>query len=205
MAQAINSNMRQTIPKTHAAPGEERLPFNVDNQRTFTGTTTTGNPRVKLDRTSKLILQILLSAMAVCGLAAVLLVRVRGALPHNPGSIAGTMSLVAGSRLVKEMPEDGGSLGKIRWRYRLGWWKGGVPVGEKEGRERAGEEEEGVRFGVDIVDCREMVYDARKERRDSHVRSESGLNAASSSTLTPVPEGIRIRMQRVGSRKRYLE
>ncbi|KAF2116203.1 hypothetical protein BDV96DRAFT_45290 [Lophiotrema nucula] len=142
MAQAINANMRRNISHTDTAP----LPFNVRDQRSFSGTARSNIMRLKMDRTSKIILQVLLSVMVCCGAGSLLLVRIRGSLPHNPGSIAGTMSLVVGSRWVEELETKGVS--EEGRRFALGWWKD-RRVGERDGGEGSGE---GVhRFGVDVV------------------------------------------------------
>lgn len=80
--------------------------------------------RFTQSETSKLILQVLLSVMAVCGGVAFFLTPMREVLVCSPNSIAGTMTLLAGSRLCtgREVLPEGRSFWMIR-----GWggcWMG---------------------------------------------------------------------------------
>lgn len=63
--------------------------------------------RFTQEETSKCILQVLLSIMAVCGTLAYILTPMRKVLLHSPNSIAGTMTLLAGSQLCsrKVLPQ----------------------------------------------------------------------------------------------------
>lgn len=55
--------------------------------------------RLKQTNASKIALQAMLGAMFVCGAAAYWMMDTRTLLPHNPCSIAGTVSLLAGSEM----------------------------------------------------------------------------------------------------------
>lgn len=64
------------------------------------GTATVSRMRVVQDRASKIALQVLLGLMALLSAAGVRLTRTRDVLRANPCSLAGSMSLVADSRMV---------------------------------------------------------------------------------------------------------
>jgi len=90
MAQAISANMR--VRNDGGAPSE-----------TFTGTyIDPTNPRIFQSNASKLALQIVLGAMIVCAALAYSLTSMSKTLPHNPCSIAGTASLLAGSEMCSK-------------------------------------------------------------------------------------------------------
>ena len=105
--------------------------------------------RLAQDETSKIVLQVLLAIMFVCGIAAYLLADTKRMLPHSPTSIAGVASLLAGSELVdrhfvpkgsewmgdKELKTKGTFQGET---FGLGWWEG------------AEEGKGGRRFGIGI-------------------------------------------------------
>ena len=98
MAQAISANMRGPLNNLNRRQTSSPL--------TTTSPTTISTPRLVQDKDSKLILQVLLGIMTALSLAAYLLTRFHRVLPCNPCSIAGTMSLLAGSDLVYS-PDDG--------------------------------------------------------------------------------------------------
>ncbi|KAL6786618.1 hypothetical protein J3E68DRAFT_420134 [Trichoderma sp. SZMC 28012] len=133
MAQAISLNMRDN----GTASGEGSLP-------TYDGVvTTTGHRRLQQNRGPKIALQVVLGVMVACGIATRLLLPVRDVLPHNPCSIAGTATLMAGGEVVsqladqaiissrhlsaKSLPVDG--------VYSLKWWR---------------DEKGGDRYGIDL-------------------------------------------------------
>lgn len=105
--------------------------------------------RIAQDEPTKIVLQVLLAIMFVCGAATYLLTDTKGVLPHSPTSIAGVASLVAGSELVdrrfvprgsewmsdKQLKREGIFQGKL---FGLGWW------------ESAEEGKGGRRFGVGV-------------------------------------------------------
>lgn len=136
MAQAINSNMRQSLGPA------DRIALNatlIDPKKT----------RLAQDGASKIVLQVLLAVMFVCGAAAYLLLNTKEVLPHSPTSIAGVASLLAGSELVdrsfvprgsdwmsdKELGRESIFKGEL---FGLGWWEG------------AEEGKGGRRFGIGI-------------------------------------------------------
>ena len=142
MAQAISSNMRQNLGSANG-PTMEAVLINPNRGR------------IAQDEPTKIVLQVLLAIMFVCGAATYLLTDTKGVLPHSPTSIAGVASLVAGSELVdrrfvprgsewmndKQLKREGIFQGKL---FGLGWWesaeegKGGrrfrVGVGKAERR-----------------------------------------------------------------------
>jgi hypothetical protein len=88
----------------------------------------------------------MLAVMVVCVVTMRVLIRVKEVLPHNPCSIAGTATLLAGSEMASRrvIPEgsewqDYGEVKKAGvmdgWLFALGWWD---------------EAESGKRFGVDV-------------------------------------------------------
>ncbi|KIV78634.1 hypothetical protein PV11_06267 [Exophiala sideris] len=103
--------------------------------------------RVFQDKTSKIILQACLGSMVVLFVTAYSMVDMRKTLPHNPCSIAGTLSLLAGSALARKaasIAEDSGDISQPERRIenekvKLGWWQ--AATGDKP-----------TRFGVDLVE-----------------------------------------------------
>lgn len=136
MAQAFNSNMRQNL----SSPDRATVDAMLVNPNRY---------RLAQDETSKIVLQVLLATMFVCGIAAYLLADTKRMLPHSPTSIAGVASLLAGSELVdrhfvpkgsewmgdKELKTKGTFQGET---FGLGWWEG------------AEEGKGGRRFGIGI-------------------------------------------------------
>ena len=142
MAQAFSSNMRQNL-STADRPTVDAMLINPNNAR------------LAQDKVSKLVLQVLLATMFVCGSATYLLMDTKRVLPHSPTSIAGVASLLAGSELVdrsfvprgsewmgsKELGREGVSKGES---FGLGWWEGaeegkgarrfGIGIGKAERR-----------------------------------------------------------------------
>ncbi|KAL7789153.1 hypothetical protein V8C37DRAFT_386857 [Trichoderma ceciliae] len=94
MAQAISLNMR--VNSTNDLNGPS-LP-------TYYGlVTTSGHQRLQQNRGPKVALQVVLGVMVLCGIATRLLLPVRQVLPHNPCSIAGTATLIAGGEMVSQV------------------------------------------------------------------------------------------------------
>ena len=136
MAQAMNSNMRENLSSADR-PTIDAILINPNGSR------------LAQDEVSKVVLQVLLAIMLVCGTSAYLLSDTKRVLPHSPTSIAGVASLLAESELVdasaaprgtesigdKEMKRGGIFEGGL---FGLGWWEGG-----EEGR---GER----RFGIGV-------------------------------------------------------
>jgi hypothetical protein len=61
----------------------------------------TNRLRIKQNNISKVILQSLLTGMLVCFLSLNVLMDMRSTLPHNPITLAGSMSLLAGGELCE--------------------------------------------------------------------------------------------------------
>ena len=144
MAQAFNSNMRYNLSSA--------------DRTTVRGTVVTPNQsRLVQDEASKIVLQVLLATMVLCGVAAHLLADTKRVLPHSPTSIAGVASLLERSELVDKsfvpvVPGRSEGMGaeevgkKVVFQgmvFGLGWWGGteegkgrrfGIGVGKAEGR-----------------------------------------------------------------------
>lgn len=87
MAQAISNSMRNTTSS------------GIPN-KTYKATLTNPNwLRLEQNREPKVALQVMLAFLAVAAIATYLLADMRQVLPHNPCSIAGTATLLAGSEL----------------------------------------------------------------------------------------------------------
>lgn len=136
MAQAFNNNMRQNLSSADRTTINAML---INPNRS----------RLAQDETSKIILQVLLAIMFLCGAAAYLLTDTKGVLPHSPTSIAGVASLLAGSPLVDGslVPRGSDWMGDKKLKrddvfkevlFGLGWWEGG-----EEGKEEQ-------RYGIGI-------------------------------------------------------
>jgi len=147
MAQAISLNMRVALDNSSSAQPQA---FEAN------ATTALLNRRIVQNNTSKLVLQLMLAFMFVCGVVAISTIKMRRLLPacSNPCTIWGQMSLWAGSRCCSEQ-------GPVRYwpsqqhlgsqsvvssnvnettqtlRFRLGWWY------MQDGTRR---------YGIDVVD-----------------------------------------------------
>ncbi|EXJ53817.1 hypothetical protein A1O7_09153 [Cladophialophora yegresii CBS 114405] len=142
MAQAISANMRVSLaPSTAAASASPNdLRATVLNIRT---------PVLRQNELSKIILQVLLGIMFLCGLTAVLLNPIKNVVPYNPCTIAGSAALLAGSRLVREAAKEYETLSvkdSEDLRLRLGWWESDDDV-VADGD--SGQEACGRRYGID--------------------------------------------------------
>lgn len=132
MAQAISLNMRVTLDNESSV-----------QPQTFEAIAATAllNRRVVQNNTSKLVLQLMLTFMSICGFIAMSTIRMRRLLPAcaNPCTIWGQMSLWAGSRYCddpepdkswpteKDSDSDPTLCSSVteptqRRRFRLGWW-----------------------------------------------------------------------------------
>jgi len=94
MARAISPNMRQPLVTDGNvnASVQRAFPANLIQQ---------SDHRIKQNAVPKLILQILLGFMFVCGVASWIVLDTRHLLYHNPCSIAGVASLLAGSKMLE--------------------------------------------------------------------------------------------------------
>ncbi|KAJ9602873.1 hypothetical protein H2200_012653 [Cladophialophora chaetospira] len=150
MAQAISANMRG--PVTSDTGSSSRLLRRQSSSLTTTSPTAIDTPRLVQDKDSKIFLQVLLSLMIALSAAAWSVTKFQRVLPCNPCSIAGTMSLLAGSDLVHST-DDGlcECCGKPRRRSF------GFETDRPESI-HAGPDETGGTHG-DEVDDREQIID----------------------------------------------
>lgn len=146
MAQLLHSNMR--TPPLYPNP-------------TYPATISLPTARLKINPGSKVTLQILLAVMFTAATLAYLLTDMRHTLPHNPHTLAGVMTLVAGSEMCsravvpqgaewmtdQQLREKGVFDGYL---FSLGWWE------ERESESERDLDPGGVvgrgrrRFGVDV-------------------------------------------------------
>lgn len=129
MGLAMGGRGRQACGGTDADPAACRA--------ARTGTAVVSAVRVRQDRGAKVALQVLLALMASLSLAGVLLTRTRDVLRRNPCSLAGSMSLLADSRMVETCGELSRGLGETATKdgmrgamvrlgdgFMLRWWPG---------------------------------------------------------------------------------
>ena len=124
MAQALSGNTRETLGTgdPQSSPSAQALVGQLEKP---------GPWRIQQNATSKIILQVLLSVMLVCGLIAGLLMDTKELLPHCPCSIAGVASWFADSSLwsarragMYDMSQ-GGQQVETRSAYFIGWHEQG--------------------------------------------------------------------------------
>ena len=154
MAQLINATMRQRLNSTEMA----------SSAATYSGTVSGVNRlRLKQNATSKLILQIFLGVMLACGIFVYSFRRTSQLLPHSPYSIAGTMSLLAGSEMIERNVIPVGAefmnekeLARVfdGYLFSLGWWG---DTREKTGIGVAGPKRQSQRFGIDMGKANERL------------------------------------------------
>ena len=110
----------------------------------------TNRLRIKQNNISKIILQSLLAGMLVYFLGSNALMDMGSTLPHNPMTLAGSMSLLAGGELCEESKNQAESFEDFEnrlkgFKFRLGWWSRRTEDG------RLGRKEEYGGFGIDII------------------------------------------------------
>ncbi|KAI6093218.1 hypothetical protein F4821DRAFT_266644 [Hypoxylon rubiginosum] len=141
----------------------------------FTGSVSTTISRLKVDYTSKLVLQVFLGAMTVLGGLGFALTSVRGTLPRSPFSIASLMALFAGSEFCERNNLPAGAEWMTKreletllggWRFSLGWWD--VPGGSTGGAEGESSEGDGEtqRFGIDVGTPKHRGFIRRKSKEE---------------------------------------
>lgn len=152
MAQAISANMRTTVP-----PYSANTVYNIDQKPSnYTATLSETAQRLHQHRGPKTALQVMLAFMAGCAMATYIVMDTKKVVPHNPCSIAGTMSLLADSEICRTravIPEgaEWKSEGELRREgvfgglaFRMGWW------GQDE--DAHGEEVKRPKlFGIDVA------------------------------------------------------
>lgn len=163
MAQAISLNMRQDMGDTSISkslvaatedPNASTTPARESASSYTVTVTNLKRTRLKQDRTSKLLLQITMGVCLLLGaLACLTLGDICHVLPHNPCSIAGVMSLLAGSEIVsgegerKVIPRGAEWMSDKEWEkkkvwegwvFGMGWWtRTGDDSVRREGNENA--------------------------------------------------------------------
>lgn len=131
MVQAINSNFR--LPGREAANPPKRSTQASQSLAVYNGTLLQPDrQRVQQSKAVKCALQGMLAFMAACAILVYILGNTKEVLPHCPCSIAGTMSLLAGSEMVSRAVIPAGSEWQTNaerdrglWggrKFRLGWW-----------------------------------------------------------------------------------
>ena len=141
MAQAISANMRQNFSAAESAQPANQFPASIQ---------ASSQRRLIVNRASKIALQVILSSMCACAILAFSLGNMSHTLPHSPCTIAGVMSLLAGSELCS--PNSGVLPAGAQWMsnkelqkalqsysFSLGWWR-------PSGADGAA----GRRFGIDV-------------------------------------------------------
>ena len=104
---------------------------------TANGTYSAQTTYLVIDKTSKIVLQVLLGAMTAFSFAGFTLVKIRGTLPRDPCSIGSDIALLAGSQLCDResgiIPQGAEymnekQLNKVfdEWVFSLGWWPHGA-------------------------------------------------------------------------------
>lgn len=177
MAQYFSANLRVNTTTSSIAKRAD----NIVSMPQVTGSFTpeSGVARLVQHRTPKIVLQAMLSFMFVCAVLALLLGKYHGLVLWNPCTIAGSMVLFAGSKMVDssastssaaqraanasrddaghEMTNFSHSLARATgrdWRdetasFRLGWWRDGNYMGFRNVPIEKGGS---WRYGIDVVD-----------------------------------------------------
>lgn len=153
IAQAVSANMRTPTPPTNG-----KTSYNINQQPSnYTATLSHHKKRLHQNRGPKIALQAMLAFLAVCAMATYLVMDTRRVVPHNPCSIAGTMSLLAESEMCRTrevIPEGAewksgqelrraGVFGGLL--FRMGWWGGSEETTGADG-------EKGGTFGIDVAE-----------------------------------------------------
>jgi hypothetical protein len=175
----INRNFRagkQSPSVNLLSATKDRSARSLSTHSTITGRFSAEVTHLIVDRTSKLILQVLLTAMTVLSLIGFCLVKIKGTLPRDPCSIGSTMALLADSQLCDKgsgiIPEAGQQMSESQsrrlfdgWVFSLGWWSSDSSVApslapeDTQGSETARKLVSGTvitemqgkkRFGVDV-------------------------------------------------------
>ncbi len=122
MLEAIDLNMRRSTAHVERPADQPAL---------LHGTMTSSRLRLKVDRASKIVLQVMLAVMVVLEGGGLALLQLRNVLPQNPCSLASSMALLAGSRFCDELGAERSSEDanekeveniSSKERVSLGWW-----------------------------------------------------------------------------------
>ena len=182
MTQAINLNVRKPIVSLNSTSSLARRQ-NLDDDRLATLTTSTATVRLVQNRGPKVALQVMLALISLLTSFAYLTTPFRRVLPCNPCSIAGTMSLLAGSDLCHSV-DDGvcECCGRPR-RNSFGTIAETIHADNDEVDE--GERQQGIPHGAEWLRMGlfEMVFAGKRysmgwwrERRDMGKRRRFGVD-----------------------------
>ncbi|TRX98196.1 hypothetical protein FHL15_000841 [Xylaria flabelliformis] len=163
MVRVLDLEWRSTI-------GGENATQPTPNGRVARGSIIVPVSRLKLNKTSKIVLQTFLGTMVLLGGIAWWCVDMR-VLPRNPYPIASSMALFAGSRLIGASGQapNGSREQEQQWkikrkplvivkgrRFRLGWWEGSNAAAnngsDSDAVSQALLPTAGRRFGIDVED-----------------------------------------------------
>jgi hypothetical protein len=160
-----------------------REPVEVGDAAVAPGIAYTFASRIRLNATSKVVMQVMLGAMVLLGLLTSLLADLRTTLPRKPTSIASRMALLAGSDLCAQdkglIPHDAiwgtdEELSRIfdGWLVSLGWWKrsesvanngsGDTSLPEDMAVFRGKQGSTSMRFGIDVGAPEQLGFRRRK-------------------------------------------
>jgi hypothetical protein len=146
LAQAINANLRRAGPPPEPSVDARAVTLPLTYPA---NATPPPRLRVKQDKAAKAALQGILGFMVCCAAGSYAITRTKDVLPRNPATIAGSMSLLAGSEIVSRRVVPVGSEWRSQkerrgmwegWIVSLGWWvrpgrrRFGLDVGRGEGR-----------------------------------------------------------------------
>ncbi|KAI1119802.1 hypothetical protein F5Y10DRAFT_290932 [Nemania abortiva] len=170
MVQVINSSIFRK-PVNNSQPQD--LPI-------FMGTATAAIPRLTVDFTSKLVLQIMLATMVVLEGLSLTQIKLRGLLPRNPCSIASTMGFLAGSKLcskdfplghAEHMDERRLKETLAQYNFGMGWWRDTDSTLTQ--RTEEAEDLSRWRFGIDVgqPDRSGLLSKTRKEGKTAATRN----------------------------------
>lgn len=136
MAQVISRNMRQPVDSASQRTIQAETPY------------TGGALRLVQNRGPKITLQVLLGLISICALTGALMTPMHRVLPHNPLTIAGLSSYLAGGRLCSSgmLPENIKDLSKKKeldsrfekYQFTFGWF------------EQLSDDKTVGRFGIDV-------------------------------------------------------
>jgi hypothetical protein len=161
MSLVVDMRFRQPL-------AEEAQTKSPEDAGLLLGTASVPSSWIKVNATSKLVMQAMLGTMTLLGLLTFLLTDLRSTLPRKPTSIASRMALLAGSDLcaggllppdaVRKSDKD---LAKVfdGWLFSLGWWANAgtdvdhyveYPLHEDGAGSGRSQRTEPRRFGIDV-------------------------------------------------------
>lgn len=154
IAQAISAKMRTNVPLN----GSNTI-YNIEQKPSnYTAILHRPTKRLHQNRGPKIALQAMLAFLVVCVMATYIIMDTKRVVPHNPCSIAGTMSFLAESQMcrTREVIPEGSEWQTEQERrregvfgghtFRMGWWGvNGDMLEEEEIKDKR-------IFGVDVAE-----------------------------------------------------